>query len=417
MPSKSCTHIKYRVQLFKENLQSIFEYTEFFTEVPEIEVICHVSNKANFSSFMVKFKGSNDIIYLVAKEYLHHWNHGIDCNILKPFLRECLLYEISQKCPELVQITPKCYHFSSTSYEEFCESITKSKIKKSWFPTKPPKPINKDSGLVLFEDLRPENGWRTLTRQDCSDLHVTKLIIEKMATFHGIMYQWLESQDETEQLLKRLKYPLYKENSIKLQWKMLKYVEDILKKSSKSKEFIKAFKCYRKYQIQHDFRSCLPRYSNFVTLILGNVQFEDILFNEQTSELKFSNFEAVQFAHPAQDFWTFIYTTTTSKWRNDYLDEIIFLYYQRISKYFGPSLFEDFKIEFYSKRAFGISWALYSLPFLLKNKNTKVNSIKRWKKLQKWKKKQFKKLNNRGNEEFKDTILEIIEKAHQLRLF
>ena len=69
-----------------------------------------------------------------------------------------------------------------------------------------------------------QNDWKVLTKEECNDIEVTKLIIAKMATLHGIMYKWLEIQDEAKvtKLIKNLKYPIHKENAMKIQWKRLK---------------------------------------------------------------------------------------------------------------------------------------------------------------------------------------------------
>ena len=79
-----------------------------------------------------------------------------------------------------------------------------------------------DAGLIITEDL--QNDWKALTIEECNHIEVTKLIIAKMATLHGIMYKWLELQDEAKvaKLVKNLKYPIHKENALKIHWKYLK---------------------------------------------------------------------------------------------------------------------------------------------------------------------------------------------------
>ena len=69
-----------------------------------------------------------------------------------------------------------------------------------------------------------QNDWKVLTIEECNHIEVTKLIIAKMATLHGIMYKWLELQDEAKvaKLVKNLKYPIHKENALKIHWKYLK---------------------------------------------------------------------------------------------------------------------------------------------------------------------------------------------------
>ena len=82
------------------------------------------------------------------------------------------------------------------SYEDFCEEIRKNENRIiSCLPSKSKKP-KKDAGLIITEDLVLQKGWRILTQEECTGLEIAKLVIRKMATLHGIMYKWLETQDQ-----------------------------------------------------------------------------------------------------------------------------------------------------------------------------------------------------------------------------
>ena len=150
-----CNHIKYRVQLFEENLPLIFP--NYSIEFVHRNVSQKALKKSNISRIVLKLQNEDELIYLRAKESVEFWNFGIHSFFYKPFVRECLFYQIveetSEKLAEIEELAPKCFHFTSYSYEDFCEEIRKNENKMiSCLPSKPKKP-KKDAGLIITEDL------------------------------------------------------------------------------------------------------------------------------------------------------------------------------------------------------------------------------------------------------------------------
>ena len=128
----SCiNHIKYRVQLFEENIQLIFP--DFSIEFVQRDVSQKALIKSNISPIILKLQSEDDeLIYLSAKESVEFWNLGFHSFSYKPFVRECLFYqlveELSGKFLEINQISVKCYHFTSYSYEDFCQNIMETEV-------------------------------------------------------------------------------------------------------------------------------------------------------------------------------------------------------------------------------------------------------------------------------------------------
>ena len=140
----SCiNHIKYRVQLFEENVQLIFP--DFSIEFVQRDVSQKALKKSNISPIILKLQSEDDeLIYLSAKESVEFWNLGFHSFSYKPFVRECLFYqlveELSGKFLEINQISVKCYHFTSYSYEDFCQNIMEAEANLiSCLPTKKAK--------------------------------------------------------------------------------------------------------------------------------------------------------------------------------------------------------------------------------------------------------------------------------------
>ena len=56
-----------------------------------------------------------------------------------------------------------------------------------------------DKGFLIMEDLknpqRPKEALKELNKSHICEIHIAKLVMQKMATFHGVWFSWLKNQD------------------------------------------------------------------------------------------------------------------------------------------------------------------------------------------------------------------------------
>ena len=56
-----------------------------------------------------------------------------------------------------------------------------------------------DKGFLIMEDLknpqRPKEPLKELDKSEICKIHIAKLVLQKMATFHGVWFSWLKNQD------------------------------------------------------------------------------------------------------------------------------------------------------------------------------------------------------------------------------
>ena len=244
-----------------------------------------------------------------------------------------------------------------------------------------------DNGILIMEDLKdPQRAYGPLKQIDKNavcPIHIAKLIMTKLATFHGIWMSWLENQDppmiaglSKEQLMEMLGHYVAQKSDAKMWNGIFKGLEEQLTILKRPPEIIQALHSYQKNGFYENAISCLPKKSEYVTLIHGDAWINNIFVNNDETGVTFVDFGQFQTSHPARDFWFFLYLSTDSEWRKNHLETCFETYYKTFSRYFSKAnivmTYDGFKKEFNSKRGVGVSFAFIGIPWVL-NDNPALN--------------------------------------------
>lgn len=293
-----------------------------------------------------------------------------------------------------------------------------------------------DKGFLIMEDLkdpqRPQGPLKELNKNAICPLHIAKLVMTKLAIFHGVWLSWLKNQDppiiaglNKGQLIETLKKSKRKKSDLKMCKVIFTGFEKQLTILERPPELIQALKAYWKNGFYENFVSCFPQSSKYVTLIHGDAWINNFFVNNDETEITFVDFQLMQTSHPARDFWYFLYASTDSEWRKNHLETCFETYYETFSKYFTQAnismTYGDFKKEFNSKRGFGVSMGFMVIPIML-NENPELNfsEIKGIRNMMKFFKETFvKPMDEDEAENIKEMnrrLLDLIEESHELGL-
>ena len=257
-----------------------------------------------------------------------------------------------------------------------------------------------DNGILIMEDLkdpqRADGPLKEIGKNAICPIHIAKLVMTKLATFHGVWLSWMENQDppmiaglNKEQVMETLGHYVFKKSDA-IHWNgIFKGLEKQLTILKRPQELIQALLSYQKNGFYENLVSCLPKNSIYVTLIHGDVWINNFFVNEDETEVTFVDFGQFQTSHPARDFWYFLYISTDSEWRKSHLETCLETYFKTFCKYFNQvnivMTYDDFKKEFNSKRGLGVSSAFLLIPaFLNDNSELNMSDFKSFRKILKW---------------------------------
>lgn len=128
---RSCSHIRHRQQLTKENLTLIFR-AYFENKDLKVEPIIKDDNEgvgihyqSDITRLTVRLSNHEEQpeIKLIIKEPLQSWFQKLATKVNKPFFHEAFWYteaifELSKSFPEMAEISPRCFHATS-AYSDY----------------------------------------------------------------------------------------------------------------------------------------------------------------------------------------------------------------------------------------------------------------------------------------------------------
>ena len=293
-----------------------------------------------------------------------------------------------------------------------------------------------DNGILIMEDLkdpqRASGPLKEIDKNTICPIHIAKLIMTRLATFHGVWLSWLENQDppmiaglNKEQLMETLGHYVAQKSDAIMMNGIFQGLEKQLTILKRPPEMIQALHSYQKNGFYENVVNCLPKNSKYVTFIHGDVWINNFFVNGNETEVTFVDFGQFQTSHPARDFWYFLYSSTDSEWRKNHLETCFETYYKTFSKYLSKSnivmTYDDFKKEFDSKRGLGVSYGFLTIPSVL-NDNPELNfsDFKSFRNFLKYRKETFSKpLDEEEAENIKEInrrLLDLIEESYELGL-
>ena len=149
-----------------------------------------------------------------------------------------------------------------------------------------------DNGILIMEDLkdpqRADGPLKEIGKNAICPIHIAKLVMTKLATFHGVWLSWMENQDppmiaglNKEQVMETLGHYVFKKSDA-IHWNgIFKGLEKQLTILKRPQELIQALLSYQKNGFYENLVSCLPKNSIYVTLIHGDVWINNFFVNEE----------------------------------------------------------------------------------------------------------------------------------------
>ena len=293
-----------------------------------------------------------------------------------------------------------------------------------------------DNGILIMEDLkdpqRASGPLKEIDKNAICPIHIAKLVVTRLATFHGVWLSWLENQDppmiaglNKEQLMETLGHHVAQKSDANMMNGIFQGLEKQLTILKRPPELIQALHSYQKNGFYENVVNCLPKNSKYVTLIHGDIWINNFFVNGDETEVTFVDFGQFQTSHPARDFWYFLYASTDSEWRKNHLETCFETYYKTFSKYLSRSnivmTYDNFKKEFDSKRGLGVSYGFLAIPGVLNdNPELNISDFKSFRNFLKYRKETFSKpLDEEEAENIKEInrrLLDLIEESYELGL-
>lgn len=306
---------------------------------------------------------------------------GAMSKVVKAFTKETFWYKyaqpyLSKKYPDLSDISPRCY-FAASNYESMVDSKSRKWLPMLvWVLTEP-----KETGILLLDNVSfqapnssNEAGMKSIyvMRNKHCILSETQglTVFKKLAHFHGSWLHWLNTaasdQDQingltANQIMTVMKPLPNMANGIMMMLKeTVKQMAKLLQIEGKNHELIEKYVNYMKNHAKQDLIKALNHYksSPLKTMIHGDFWSNNMLFADQDQSVCFVDFQVSSIQHPGLDIWYFLGISTDSQWRDEYLNQMLQVYYETLMTYYKriPNVSEmsldEFKKEVFSVRIY-----------------------------------------------------------------
>ena len=437
-------HIRKVKDLTQENFELLFKQHFKDPNLKVTEVINEQLDKgehytSEVKTMVVKIEGKDDI-RLFIKEPLMTFL-GKLAKLQLPFAREVFWYmeaypALSATYPEISGTGPNCF-LARSDHDSDYSRLLDWKHQNGFLCS---MIFTTDQGLVLLEDLkdpkRPQGPLKSINKSVPPSIHIVKLVMKFLATFHGVWSSWFKQQNpakigglDKDQVIKAFTFPIYSKQMVKAEFKPLKSFENQMTMLEKPTELIQAFRHFRKNMLFDAVNCCHPQNSKLVTLVHGDAWNNNFLVNEDETEITFLDYQVFNYSHPGRDFWYYLYNQTDVEWRKNHLEECYKTYFETMEKYLPntdwPQMtFEEFKADMESKRAFGLSFSFMMIPMMIDysgNWSKFDGSFKQTRELTKYTTEIFKTPMKEDEDpsikEINKRLLENIEEAFELGVF
>ena len=120
-----------------------------------------------------------------------------------------------------------------------------------------------------------------------------------------------------------------------------------------------------------------------LTMVHGDLWINNLLVDENQTQVKFIDFQQMHPGHPSRDFWYYLYSCTDVEWRKLHLEEVMRTYFTHLLTYLKKAQmevnFEAFRKEMNQFRETGFLLAFIVLPIMLHPGIPSPPDLKTWK--------------------------------------
>ncbi|CAB4067641.1 unnamed protein product [Lepeophtheirus salmonis] len=341
----------------------------------------------NFQSDIVKItaKLSNDQdLHLISKETMNDaplWLRLLS-TIHRPFYKEIHWYSVflpllSANWPFIAELSPRCYYAHINS---------ELSLKRSWFcRNKDIRPttiqLKSEKAIILLENVMEKQGDERFKKIDGTsliDIEIAKSALRSMGHFHGIWWQFLNRKNTKVTYKPNLTPSDFEHNfmtndssaGLKKMFKpFMKMYERVLINHLPEPEGVtlgkRAMSYFRDGKILEVFQRLLTKtvkeQSMYKTMMHGDFWRNNLLYRPSENHVLMIDYQGLMIAHPARDFWYFVYSCSDRDWRQKHLEDCKKEYFTIFSSYLNEYMdvnYEAFSEELEETRGFALIYPM-----------------------------------------------------------
>uniref|UniRef100_A0A0K2T5K9 Putative LOC100203980 [Hydra vulgaris] n=1 Tax=Lepeophtheirus salmonis TaxID=72036 RepID=A0A0K2T5K9_LEPSM len=341
----------------------------------------------NFQSDIVKItaKLSNDQdLHLISKETMNGvpiWIRLLAA-IHRPFYKEAHWYSVS--LPLLSANWPFIAELAPQSYYVYINSDLS--LKRSWFcRNKDIRPtmiqLKSEKGIILLENVTEKKGDERFKKIDVTssiDIVIAKSALRSMGHFHGIWWQFLNRKNTKVTYKPNLTPSDFEHNFMtndssagfkKMFKPLMKMYQKVLINHLPGPEGVSLGKRTMSYftggKILEVFQRLLTmtvkEQSMYKTMMHGDFWRNNLLYRPSDNHVLMIDYQGLMIAHPARDFWYFVYSCSDRDWRQKHLEDCKKEYFTIFSSYLNEYMdvnYEAFSEELEETRGFALIYPM-----------------------------------------------------------
>ncbi|XP_040567109.1 uncharacterized protein [Lepeophtheirus salmonis] len=359
-------------------------YCKTLLEVKEFDGLQCSSNDEkrvndNFQSdilFISVTTKDGEVFHIVSKESLTYSSRFLSWlqTISRPFYKECIWYRIalpllSQLWPIVKELSPKCYYGEVNTGLSLIRPISLKYFGLLGYSLV----AKSEKSLILLENVCKRLGdgkFETINKMNIIDFDFALSAMRTMAHFHGIWRQFLyggktprEPNTSPQDFLNIFQPKLSSYGMKSFIGRITLMIINLLCNNVEGGvELAERYKRYSKSEeiinlhIQM-FTNPSTEKSKLKTMIHGDYWTNNLLYRPSDKFTMMIDYQIMQIAHPARDFWYFIYSSTDRQWRELYLEQCKRTYYDIYCSYADTNqclTYEQLSKELEDRRGIGI---------------------------------------------------------------